>query len=141
MRYVMGMQEPLDTLIPRDDCARENRKHDGYAGQVLDAAIAKGEPFARLLARKPECDRKRYRGRGITEIMNRIREQRHAPGDENDKQLQDGRSGETDERPLDRPESAVAGRNRGIDNAVRVARHRRMIIMPMVMGMVVPMII
>ncbi len=32
IRYVLGMQEPLDTLVSRDDSACENCKHDCYAG-------------------------------------------------------------------------------------------------------------
>ena len=97
------MQEPLDALVAGDDGARENREHDGHAGQVLDASIAEGEALARLLAGKPESHGKRDRGRGVAEIVNRIGEQRDTAGDEYDNELQQGRAGEAEERPLDRP--------------------------------------
>jgi hypothetical protein len=58
--------------------AGQDREHDGHAGEVLDAAIAEGEADRRLLAAEPECDRKGDRGAGIGEIVNGVREQRHA---------------------------------------------------------------
>jgi len=74
VRYLLGMQQPLDALISRHDRARENREHDRDPGQVLDAAIAEREALARRFARKPERDRERDRGRGVTEIMDGVRE-------------------------------------------------------------------
>src|SRR5262245_30749727 len=104
-----------------DDGACQDRDHDCHAGEVLDAAIAEGETGSRLLATKPECERKRYRGGSGCEIVNGVREQRDAPRDEDDQQLQRSCHGETCERPLDRPHSAFAGRDGGVDGAVRVA--------------------
>ena len=91
--------------VSGDDRAGENREHDCDTGQVLDPPIAEGEALARLLAGEPERDRKRDRGRGVAEIVDRVREQRHAAGDEHDDELKRRRGGETDERPLDRPEA------------------------------------
>src|SRR5919204_547914 len=54
VRDVLGMQEPHDALVSRDDRAREYRDDNGYAGQILDATVSESEPFARSLARKPE---------------------------------------------------------------------------------------
>src|SRR3954453_9405470 len=93
VRYILGMQEPLDALISRDDRARENREHDRDPGQDLDAHIAEREALARRLARKPERDRERDRSRGVTEIVNGVREQRGAAGDENYGQLKSSGSG------------------------------------------------
>ena len=122
------MQKPLDALISRDDRARENREHDRDPCQVLDAPIAEREALARRLARKPERNRERDRGRGITEIVDRVRKQRDAAGEEDHHQLQNGRGGETNERPFDRPQPPVVGRDRGIDDAVGVSMAGRMIV-------------
>ena len=125
--YVLGMQEPIDALIPGDDRARENRQYDGDPGQVLDAPITEGKASARLLAREPECDRQRDRSRGVAEIMNCIGQQRHAAGDEDHDQLQRGRDRQTRERPFDRPQSPPAGGDRGVDDAMRMAMTMRRI--------------
>jgi len=122
------MQEPLDALISRDDRARENREHDRDPCQVLDAAIAEREALARRLARKPERDRERDRSRGVTEIVDRIREQRDAAGEEDHQQLEHRRGRETCERPFDRPQPPVVGRDRGIDDAVGVSMAGQMIV-------------
>src|SRR5262249_18998665 len=76
VRDLLGMQEPRDALVSRDDGARENRDDNGYTGQILDAAVPEREPLARPLARKPERDREWDGGGGIAEIVDGIREQR-----------------------------------------------------------------
>jgi hypothetical protein len=40
MRYVLGMQQPLDARIPRRWRSRD-REHDRHAGLILDTAMAK----------------------------------------------------------------------------------------------------
>ena len=122
------MQKPLYALISCDDRARENREHDCDPCQVLDAPIAESESLARLLAGKPKCDPERYRGRSIPKIVNRVGKQRDAAGEEDHHQLQNGRGGETNERPFDRPQPPVVGRDRGIDDAVGVSMAGRMIV-------------
>src|SRR5215208_2560987 len=75
--------------------------------------------------------------------MNGVREQRHAARDKDHSQLEHGGGGETDERPLDRPQSAFACRDRGINDAMGMAVSLSMvivIIVLMVPGMVVCMI-
>jgi len=103
VRYLLRVQEPLDALVSRDDGARENRQHDGNAGQVLDAPIAEGEAGARLLAGEPERDAERDRRRGIPQVVNRVGEEPDAPGNEHHNELNRRGDGEADERPLDRP--------------------------------------
>src|SRR5258705_6262429 len=56
--------------------------------KVLDAPITESEALARLLAGEPKGNPERDRGRSIPKIVNRIGEQRHAAGDEDDEQLQ-----------------------------------------------------
>ena len=126
MRDVLRVQQPLDALITRDERAGENSQHDCDTGQILDPAIAESEALARLLAGQPECNGKRDRGRGIAEIVDGIREQRDTAGHEHDGELKHCRGSEADERPLDRPQAPVAGRDRRIDDAVRMGMSMRM---------------
>ena len=122
------MQQSLDALVARDDGADQDREHDRHAGEVLDAAIAKREARGRLLAAEPECHGEGYCGARIGEIVNGVREQRHAAREDDHDRLQRSRRSQPRERPLDRPHSPIAGRDRRIDNAVRMAVLVRMIV-------------
>ena len=126
--------------IPPDDRARENCDYDCEPGQVLDAPIAESEPLARLLAGEPKGNPERYRGRSIPKIVNCVGKQRDAAGEEDHRQLQNGRGGETDERPFDRPQPPPAGRDRGVDDPMCMAMAERMV-MPIVVGMVMRMVV
>src|SRR5258708_5404091 len=112
MRDFLRMQNALDAFISRDDRAREDHANNRDAGQILDASIAERKALARPLARKPEGNRKRDRGRRVAKIMNSVGEQRDAAGDENDNELQESGGREPHERPLDGPKASVARRNR-----------------------------
>src|SRR5262249_48246564 len=93
----LRVQQSLNTLIPRNDRARENRENDDNPSQVLDPPIAETETTARFLACKPERDRKRNCGRGVADVVDGVGKQRNASGKGHDDKLQRGGTDETDE--------------------------------------------
>lgn len=104
-----------------DDGAEQDYEHDEHAGEVLGLAVAEREAAARAQPRQGEGDTERYRRRGVAKVVDRVRQQRHASGEEDDHQLQDCRDHETRKRPLYGPESPLGRRDRRVHRAVGVA--------------------
>lgn len=121
MRDLLRVQQALNALVARNQGADQNSQHDCNSGQILDPAKSKRKPGARFLACKPKCDPQRN-GRGrVAEIVNRIRQQRHAAGQKNNDQLQQCCDRKSHERPFDCPQPALVCGDRGINDPVAMA--------------------
>src|SRR6267378_4073664 len=139
------MAEPLQRLIRCDDGTRENREDDGQAGEILHSAQAIRKPPSHAAPPQPEGDRERDRGRGVGKVVNRVREETHAPRHDHDDYLEKRGHEETGERPFQRPQSTLVRGDRWIDHSVRVAVAARMTVaslavMPVLWGIVVTMV-
>ena len=78
MRNILGVKKPIDALVAGNERAKKNCENDGNTGKVLYPPIAKSEPLVGSLARKQERNAQRNSCRGISEIMNGVRQQAHA---------------------------------------------------------------
>ena len=99
----------------------QDRDDDRDPREVLDAPQAVGEPPRRRPAGQPERDPERDRRRRVGEVVDRVREQRHAPRQRDDHHLEQRGHQQTDERPLERPQPPARGGDRRIDEPVRMA--------------------
>src|SRR6266446_3212213 len=70
---------------------------------------------------QPECDPERNRGRGVGEVVNRVREESDAPRGDYDDHLHKRSHEKACERPLQRPQPALVRRNGWIDHSMRMA--------------------
>src|SRR5262245_18990049 len=116
---ILRVHQSLDAFITRDERTCQDHKNDRYAGYILDPTEAEGEPRSWPLAAEPERDCKRNCSRGVGEIVDGIRQQRHASRDQDDDELQCSGYSQTGERPFDRPHSAIVRRDGWINDAVR----------------------
>ena len=98
----------------------QDQADDRHAGQVLHPAKAIGELVAGLPPREHKGDPERDGRGGIADVVNRIGQERHTAGDEDDEDLEDRRAGQNDEGPLDGPDAALGRRDRRVDHAMGV---------------------
>jgi hypothetical protein len=82
-----GVDDAVDGLIACHQRARQNDQHDDEAGEVLDPAVTVGEGFSRLPPSEREGDPERNCRPGISNVVDRVREQRHAVRDKHDDEL------------------------------------------------------
>ena len=121
MRDRLRMDQPVDRLPAGDEGAEEDDADDGGACEILDPAHAMGEAEARLPSGEDEGDPQRNRGGRVADIVDRVGEQRHAPGELDDDDLQDRGRQQQDERPLDGPDAPRRRGDRRVERAVRMA--------------------
>jgi hypothetical protein len=116
----LRVDQAIDCLIASDERTEQDNRDDHDAGQILDAPESVGEARAGFAPREQKRDPERHSGGRITDIVDRIREQRHAARQQDNDELQGRRDAEDNERPLDGPDPALGRRNRGVDHTVRV---------------------
>jgi hypothetical protein len=109
MRKLLGMDQALDRLVERNAGRDEDRQHNGVPGPSLSA-----------LASQEEGNADRYRGEGVTGVVDQVGEERHRAGKDEDDGLH-GRCyaehAETDENGLD---SGSGADDRAVDQTMRV---------------------
>src|SRR5262245_27664569 len=116
----MRMKKSIDALVAGDNCTKKYRENDGHACKVFDTPVTKCKSLVGLLTRKKKRNAKRDRCRGVSKIMNSVRQQTHAARHENDPRLHECRRHEHNERPFERPKPFCGCGNGGVDNAMAV---------------------
>ncbi len=106
---------------PAEQRARQDHAHDRDAGEVLDPPESEREARARRAAGEAERDPERERRRGVAHVVDRIGEQRHAAGEEDDRELDERGQREQREGPRDRAHAARGRDRHGIGDEVRVS--------------------
>jgi hypothetical protein len=101
----VGVDELLDRLVRGDTGGDEDDQDDHAAGDVLGLAVAVRQALARPVPRERKGDPEGDARRRVPEVVDRVGQERHRPGDEDDAQLQDGGDPEADERELERPDA------------------------------------
>ena len=101
------VDEALDRLAERDECADEDREHDCEPGEPLAAQAAQEE-------REPE----RNRGERVAEVVDQVGEQRHAERARVDERLRERGHCENDEAQRDRADAGAGTQDRPVDEAV-----------------------
>jgi hypothetical protein len=116
--------EAADGLIPGCDRRCRDHQNDKDARQVLGSAVAKSIVLAGCTTRKGESDPEWDRRKGITEIMNSVREECDGPADEDDNHLHSGRRPESKQRQLYGLDAFRGALKCGVDTIGRVVAMR-----------------
>jgi hypothetical protein len=117
----LRMDQALDGLIAGEDGTEHDDRHDDHAGQVFNPPKSIGERLTRLATCQHERDPERDCGHCVSDIVDRISEQRDAARDRHDEELQHRRDCQHDKRPFDGPDALRRGRDGGIYHAVGMA--------------------
>jgi len=97
------IEEPVYGRVSREQTTAQNYQDDEDTRQVLHPPIPVGEAAAGPALGEPEGDPKGNGGRRVAEIMDRVREQRDASGEQDDRYLDGCGCKEHEEGPLDGP--------------------------------------
>jgi hypothetical protein len=77
VKYRVG--EKIDRCFrSRHNCAEKDSENDNGPGEVLNSTIAEGKSLVGPLPRKKKCNAQWYGCRGISKIMDGIRQQPYA---------------------------------------------------------------
>src|SRR5215208_8049726 len=118
--YGLRVDEPVYRLITGNHSAKQDDKHNDHTGQILHATVTEGEAAACPKAGEGEGDPERYCCGRIAEVVDSVREQRDAAGEEDHDYLQERRDHQCCEGPLHRPDAALRGGYRGVYRSVGV---------------------
>src|SRR5439155_25917449 len=80
---ILRMKETVDAFVPGDDSAGKDGKEYRSTSQVLYTTIPKCKTVAWVLAREYKSDAEGNGSRGMSEIVNRVREECDAAGSRN----------------------------------------------------------
>jgi hypothetical protein len=117
----LGVYKPLYSLVAGNEGREQDDEHNDHPRQVFDPPIAIREAPARTEACEREGDPKWHSGRRVAEVVDGIRQEGDAAGEDDHSELQEGGHEQGDERPLHGPDAALGGRYGGIHSAVGVA--------------------
>ena len=107
----LWVDQPVDRLVARKDCAEQDDGHDQHTRHILDLAEPVGETGAGLSPDQHERHPKGNGRRRITEVVDGVGQQCHTSRDCDDKELQHGCYGKQRKGPLDGPDAARGRRD------------------------------
>ena len=106
----LGVDEPENRLVQRDARRDEDRKHNEETGDPLGAKRAHQEGHA-------DGDRRR----GVTKVVDEIREERDGACDDEDRHLRERREPEDAEADGNHPKPCPRANDRAVDETVRMS--------------------
>lgn len=110
-----GIEQAAHRLHPGHDRRGGNHDHDEQAGEVLSSPVPVRVAAVRWPTPEPERHPQRDGGAGVGDVVHGVSEQRDRPRERHHGALQDGGDQQGDEADLQRPDAAVAGLQRGVD--------------------------
>ena len=116
MLYGAWVYESCDRLVGCHDGADENGENHHQSCQVFDTSVAVRKPLIWRAAREQKRHAERDGRSGITEVVDRVSQQRDTVGKDYDQQLKRRSDEKPHEGPLDSPEAALIGNNGWIDS-------------------------
>jgi hypothetical protein len=88
----LRVEEAINGLVARNNCAKQNSEYNSYACQVFYAAVAIGKSFSGFPACKSKSNPQRNSSGSVANIMNRVSKERHTSSKHNDNDLKSGGS-------------------------------------------------
>jgi hypothetical protein len=78
----LGVDEPLYGLVAGNESREQDDEHNDHPRQVFDPPVAEREASARAKARQREGDAQRHGGRRVAEVVDSVRQQGDAAGEQ-----------------------------------------------------------
>ncbi len=117
----LRVDQALDCLITGEDGTEQDDRDNDHARQILYPPQTIDESFARFAACQHKGNPERDGGHRISDVVDRVGEQRDAARNRHDSKLEDGRDRQYDKRPFDGPDAPRCRRDGGIYRTVCVA--------------------